>query len=84
MLKDEDCMNWAQRLDKSTEGVPFLEGYEFDEVLSLLPGQGGWEGIVSRFKNKGYSEFKIGFTIGELRQKILKLDSDIIEIEDIQ
>lgn len=34
--------------------------------------------------NKGYSEFKIGFTIGELGHKILKLDSDIIEIEDIQ
>ena len=84
MLKDEDCTKWAKRLDKSKEGVPFLEDNEFDEVLSLLPGQGWWEGIVDRLKNKGYSEFKIGFTIGELKQKILKLDSDIIEIEDIR
>ncbi len=83
MLKDEDCIKWAERLDKSEEGIPFLEDVEFDEVLSLLPGVGGWKGIVTRLKDKGYSEFKIGFTIGELRQKILKSDSDIIEIEDI-
>lgn len=84
MLKDEDCMKWAERLDKSKEGVPFLDDDEFDEVLSLLPGVGGWKGIVTRLKDKGYSEFKIGFTIGELRQKILKLDSVAIGIEDIR
>ena len=78
MLKDEDCIKWAKRLDKSEEGIAFLEDEEFDEALLLLPGKGGWEGIVSRLKNKGYSEFKIGFTIGELRQKILKLDSEEI------
>ena len=59
MLKGEGCKKWAKRLDESKEGVPFLEEYEFDEVLSLLPGEGGWSG--NRLLEKGYSEFKIGY-----------------------
>ena len=74
MLKNENGIEWAARLDKSKEGVPFLEDEEFDDVLRLLPGLGGWKGIINRLREKGYSEFKIGYTIGELKQRIDKMD----------
>ena len=58
MLKNENSIEWAERLDKSKEGVPFLEDEEFDEVLRLLSGLGGWKGIINRLREKGYSEYR--------------------------
>lgn len=69
MLKNENATEWAKRIDSSEEGA-FLEDEEFDEMFQLLMEKGGWKGIIDRWKEKGYSEFKIGYTVGELKRRI--------------
>ncbi len=78
MLKNENSIEWAERVDKNEEGTPFLEDEEFDEMLRSMLGKGRWKGIVNRWREKGYSEFKIGYTVGELKQKI---DKDYIHVD---
>lgn len=73
MSKNESSVEFADRLDKG-EAHSFLEDEEWDEALGLLLGPGGWSGIIRRLKEKGYSEFKIGYVIGELKQKVGKAD----------
>jgi hypothetical protein len=67
MSKNESSLEFADRLDRGGASS-FLEKEEFDEVLGLLLGPGGWTGIIRRLKEKGFSEFKIGYSVGELKQ----------------
>lgn len=69
MLKNESAVEFAERSDKE-EICAFLEDEEFDEVLRSLLGPNGWSGIVHRLKERGYSEFKIGYSIGELKNLV--------------
>ena len=74
MLKNENAFGFAKRIDSEEDNHNFLEGEEFDEVLGLLAGIDGWSGIIHRLKERGYSEFKIGYCIGELKHMVDRKD----------
>ncbi len=74
MLKNENAIEFAKRICKKDDGTDqsFLEEEEFDEILRtmLKTSVQGWSGFVSRLKELGYSEFKIGYCFGELKSRL--------------
>lgn len=72
MLKNEGSIEFAIRLDsgKADSADSFLEDNEFKETIRLLVNSTGWLDFTKKLKGLGYSEFKIGYCIGELKNYI--------------